>query len=96
MADCDCEYCSKSIDCGGKCNRFEYNCPFLIVEKYDFETLKLIREVVEDISESIERLRELDREEYMEDEISSIKFQLSLFKDKISEDTEKEWNAIKE
>ena len=72
MADCDCEYCSKSIDCGGKCNRFEYNCPL-----------------------SIERLRELDREEYMEDEISSIKFQLSLFEDKISEDTEKEWDAIK-
>lgn len=95
MADYDCEYCSKSTDCGGKCNRFEYNCPFLIVEKYDSEKLKLIREVVEEISESIERLRELDSEEYMEDEISSIKFQLSLFEDKISEDTEKEWNAIK-
>ena len=95
MACYDCEYCSMSIDHGGKCKRFEYNCPFLIVEKYDSEKLKLIREAIGKISEAIEQLREIDSENYLEDEINSVKFQLSLLEDEVDEDTEREWNEIR-
>ena len=95
MACYDCEECSRSINEGGKCTRFEYNCPFLIIEKYDTEKLKSIREAIGKISEAIEQLKELDTEEYMEDEINSVSFQLSLLEDKVDEDTEKEWNEIR-
>lgn len=94
MACYDCEDCSRSVEYGGKCKRFEYNCPFLIVEKYDAEKLKSIREAISKISQAIEQLKELDTEEYMEDEINSVSFQLSLLEDKVDEDTEKEWNEI--
>ena len=94
MACYDCEDCSKSVQNGGKCKRFDYNCPFLVVDEYDSEKLKAIRETVKSISDAIEQLKELDTEYYMEDEIRSIKFQLSLLEDKVDEDTEKEWNEI--
>jgi hypothetical protein len=95
MACYDCEDCSKSIEYGGNCKHFEYNCPFTIVEKYDSEKLKSIRNAIEKILKDIEQLTELDNEEYMEDEISSVKFQLSLLLDKVDEDIEKEWNEIR-
>ena len=94
MACYDCEDCSRSIEYGGKCKRFEYNCPFTIVEKYDSEKLKSVRAAIGKISEAIEQLKELDTEDYMEDEISSLLFQLSLFENKVDEDTEREWNEI--
>lgn len=94
MACYDCEDCSRSVEYGGKCKRFEYNCPFLIVEKYNSEKLKSIRNAVEKISEAIEHLKELDTEDYMEDEINSISFQLSFLEEKVDEDIEREWNEI--
>lgn len=96
MACYDCEDCSRSINYGGKCIRFEYNCPFSIVENYDSEKLKSIREVIKTVSEAIKQLKELDSEYFMEDEINSISSQLWLLKDKVDEDTEKEWNEIVE
>ena len=95
MACYDCENCSRSIDYGGKCDRFVSNCPFRIVEKYDSEKLKLIREAINKISEAIEQLKELDSENYLEDEINSVSFQLLLLEDQVDEDTEKEWNEIR-
>lgn len=94
MACYDCEDCSRSIEYGGKCKRFEYNCPFGVVENYGPEKLALLREQVKTISETIEKLKELDDEEYLDDEINSIQFQVSLLEDKIDEDIEKEWNEI--
>ena len=49
MACYDCEDCSRSIEYGGKCKRFEYNCPFTIVEKYDSEKLKSVRVAIDKI-----------------------------------------------
>ncbi|MDU3180454.1 MAG: hypothetical protein E6686_03510 [Lachnospiraceae bacterium] len=43
MACYDCEECSKNISNGGNCNRFEYNCPFLAVEKYNTEKIVKLR-----------------------------------------------------
>lgn len=94
MADYDCDYCSRSIEYGGKCDHFEYNCPFSVVEKYDSEKLKVIRSTIDEISEAIEKLKARDVEYCIRDEIDSILFQLSLLEDKVDEDTEKEWNRI--
>lgn len=94
MACYDCEDCSKSITYGGKCKRFEYDCPFTIVEKYSSDNLKSIRNEIRKISECINHLKKLDDEECMEDDINRIQSQLSLLEDKVNEDTEKEWNEI--
>lgn len=94
MACYDCEDCSKSVEYGGKCKRFEYNCPFLIVEKYNSDELQSMREAIKKISEAIDELKRLDTKEYLDDEISSVSFQLSLLEDKVDEDTEKEWKEI--
>lgn len=94
MACYDCEDCSKSVEYGGKCKRFEYNCPFLIVEKYNSDELQPMREAIKKISEAIDELKRLDTKEYLDDEISSVSFQLSLLEDKVDEDTEKEWKEI--
>lgn len=95
MACYDCEECSRSVSEGGKCTRFEYNCPFSIIKKYDSEKLKAIRASISTIENAIEQLKELDSEYYMEDEINSVSFQLSLLEDKVNEEIEKEWNEIK-
>ena len=94
MACYDCEECSKSINYGGKCKRFEYNCPFDLVEKYENKDLHRIRDAIKNISKSIAELKNLDKDYYMEDEISSIEFQVSLLADKVDEETEKEWEEI--
>ena len=94
MACYDCEECSKSINYGGKCKRFEYNCPFVLVEKYGNQDLDKIRDAIKNISKSIAELKNLDEECYMEDEIASIEFQVSLLADKVDEETEKEWKEI--
>lgn len=90
----DCEECSKSIEYGGKCKRFEYNCPFVLIEKYKKENLNEIRTAINRISESIDKLKSIDDNCYMEDEISSIEFQISLLKDKTDENIEREWQEI--
>lgn len=90
----DCEECSKSIEYGGKCKRFEYNCPFVLIEKYKKENLNEIRTAINRISESIDKLKSIDDDCYMEDEISSIEFQISLLKDKTDENIEMEWQEI--
>ena len=94
MACYACEDCPRSVSEGGKCTRFEYYCPFVIVKNYDAEKLKSIREAINKISEAIEQLKELDVEYYMEGGINSVSFQLSLLEDEVDEDTEKEWNEI--
>lgn len=94
MACYACEDCPKNVDYGGKCTRYEYNCPFGVVENYDSEKLTLIREQVRKISEAIVKLKELDDENYLECEINSVQAEISNIEDKIDEDIEKEWKEI--
>lgn len=94
MADYDCGYCSKSIEHGGKCEYWAYNCPFNVVQHYDSEQLKQMREAVKGVNEAIEKLVELDTDEWMEDEIHSLKSSIGDLEDKISERLENEWNRI--
>lgn len=95
MACYDCEDCSKSISNGGKCERFEYNCPFLAVEKYSPEKIVELRDKIKMISDSVLQLQELDSEEFFEDEISVIKNQLEEMVGKVSEELVEEWEKSK-
>ena len=60
MADYDCEYCGKSINNGGKCAKFEYNCPFSIVSNYDKETIHQFQSSFNKILSEIEKMEKLD------------------------------------
>lgn len=55
-------------------------------ENYSHEELKSIRKAVEKVSKAIEELKELYNADHIDDEIRTISFQLSRFKNKISED----------
>lgn len=95
MAVYDCEYCPKHIDNGGKCERFEYNCPFYIIQKYDSEKIKVMRELAQKIAQNVERLEELDCEYAINSEVSTLKFHITnLLNEKLYENLEKEWNGI--
>ena len=95
MADYDCEYCPKHIDNGGKCVRFEYNCPFYIIQQYDSEKIEMMRELAQKIAQNVERLEELDSKYAIESDISGLKFHIdNMLNDKLDEKLEKEWNRI--
>ena len=95
MACYDCEDCKHNSYYGGKCNRFEYNCPFIVVENYSSDKLETIRNIVPDRRESIKKLQEIDEDRgLMFDEIYSVNSSLIELKDKVSTEIEQEWNEI--
>ena len=94
MACYDCEGCPRSVDYGGKCNRFESDCPFVIVENYNSNELNSIKMAIKEISVAVKKLKELDTKEYLENEINGILFYISNLESFISEDTKKEWKKI--
>lgn len=94
MACYDCEDCPQSISNGGKCDRFEYNCPYIVVEKYHPEKILELRDKIKMISDSILQLQELDSKEFFEDEISVIKNQLEEMVEKVSEEMVEEWEKV--
>ena len=95
MACYDCEDCPKSIDNGGKCLRFEYDCPFVLIEKY-IQNIDKIRAILVQISESVNALKDLDKDYFMDDEISSMQSQLLSLKEKTDKNIEAEWQKINE
>ena len=95
MACCDCEGCSKNVEYGGKCcKRFVYNCPFTLVKKYKKKKLKKTRTAIKHMVDSIDELKAIDSDCYMEHTISNIESQVSSLKNMVDEKTEKEWQKI--
>ena len=97
MACYDCEDCKYSSYYGGKCKRFEYNCPFIIVENYSSQEVTFIRNVVEDISRNLNILNKIDEDGnhyLMYEDIDALTSRLSELKEKISYEIEQEWNEI--
>lgn len=102
MACYDCEDCFKHQDCGGKCNRWEYSCPFSHLNGLNEDDQKKIDE---DIKIAVEFKGELDRlinnykgkfnnEDNYSEIWSQLKFALTNLEDMIDEDLIKEWNEI--
>ena len=63
----DCEYCGKSIYNEGKCNRFEYNCPFSVVSNYDEEKIEKFQIGFKKILDTIDDMIKLDTEFHFEE-----------------------------
>ena len=95
MACYDCEDCPRSVDYGGKCNQFESDCPFVIVENYNSDELNSIKKAIKKISVAVKKLKELDTKEYLGNEVNGILFYISNLEDFVSEDTKKEWEKIR-
>ena len=97
MACYDCEDCKHNNYYGGKCKRFEYNCPFTIVENYSSQEVAFIRNVIEDISRNLNILIKIDEDGnhyLMYEDIDAITSRLSELKEKVSYEIEQEWNEI--
>lgn len=103
MACYDCEDCSKHKDSGGKCTRWEYNCPFSHLKGWNIEEE---REVEEDIKTSLElkqdlkalldKYKEKFNQEYNYDSIiNQLNHAYSELEEMTDEELIKEWNEIK-
>ena len=65
------------------------------MENYSSDKLETIRNIVQDMRESIKKLQEIDEDRgLMFDEIYSINSSLIELKDKVSAEIEQEWNEI--
>lgn len=93
MACYACEDCKLSVNNGGNCKYFEYTCEFTAVRYYDENKIKLIREMVDKLTEMNNELCKLDNEGCF-GEIDSINRDLNRIKDQIDDYTIKEWNKI--
>lgn len=94
MACYDCEECSKSIYNGGKCEQFEYDCPFIAIFKYKKEKIEELRATIKTIFHSINQLEKLDDEDFFDENLQQMKYQLNNIEESISEEAEKEWKII--
>lgn len=93
MADYDCEYCGKSINNGGKCAKFEYNCPFSIVSNYDEETIHQFQSSFNTILNEIEKMENLAIKGYF-DELDYLKSTIEEKQTFISEEVLEEWKEM--
>ena len=93
MADYDCEYCEKSINNGGKCSKFEYNCPFSIVSNYDEETIHQFQSSFNKILSEIEKMEKLDIKGSFY-ELDYLKSTIEEKQELISEELLEEWTEM--
>lgn len=103
MACYDCEDCGRHKYHGGKCERWEYDCPFSHLEGYDKEEQG---QIDEDVKTSLELKQDLKNllAKYekkfnlnwnYEDIIEHLKFAYTDLEDMTDEELIKEWNKIK-
>lgn len=76
MACYDCEDCNYHVNNGGKCNKFEYNCPYNLINSTNIDNVKQIQNKAIEIQRLIKGIESLDEEGILWDEISSIRSKL--------------------
>lgn len=102
MACYDCEDCSKHKDYGGKCDRWEYNCPFSHLKGWNEdekkkvdEDIKIALELKTELSGLLNKYKDKFNEEYNYSDIfSQLNFAYSNLEDMVDEELIKEWNEI--
>lgn len=94
MASYVCKNCSDNKWNGGKCCRFEYSCPFSVVESYDSSELNIFREEINTMQKSIDNIQELDKFDILDVEIQNLKVIVSEIEEQITTKIEDEWNEI--
>ena len=93
MADYDCEYCRNSINNGGKCSKFEYDCPFIVISKYNKQTIQKFQNGFKNILNELDKMIELDTE-YHFDELEYIKEIVIDKQEVVSEQLFTEWKEM--
>lgn len=73
MACYDCECCNKHINNGGKCKKFEYNCPYDLIDNTDVDSVKQIHSKAKEIERLIKDIESLDTEGMLWNEISNLR-----------------------
>lgn len=95
MADYDCEYCKLSKNRSGRCERWEYNCPFAFLENKvdtDIEKLNLIKSK---LKECIDIFNTIENKYSFEEVKNNISFALNNLEDNfLNEELYKEWQEI--
>ena len=98
MACYDCEDCNRSIKYGGKCRRFEYSCPFTLIEqmienKDNVLALKF-QVMIKNSKDMLEELKVLNKDYNLHEDISRLNFFITELEDKISDELINEYNKI--
>jgi hypothetical protein len=102
MACYDCEDCGKHNYHGGKCNRWEYNCPFAHLKGWNEEEQKKVDEDIKiavdfkgELNGLMSRYKDKFNDEYNYSEIlQQLNFAYSNLEDMVDEELIKEWNEI--
>lgn len=94
MACYDCEDCNKHISNGGKCNKFEYDCPYDLVSCTDIDNVKQIQQKAIEIKSLIKDIEHLDEEGMLWCEISTIRIKLDEIIDFSTDNVINEWKEI--
>lgn len=96
MACYNCEYCNKHVNNGGKCKKFEYNCPYDLVDSINIDSVKKIQEKSKEIKKLIKEIESLDTEGILWNEISSFRIGLKEIINYSSDEVIAQWSEINE
>lgn len=95
MACYDCEDCSKHINNGGRCKKFEYDCPYDLIRFGNLESVNKINNNALKIKELLDDIDKLDEEGCLSDCVTSINNGLIDIIDYSKVNTIMEWEEIK-
>lgn len=95
MACYDCEDCNKHINNGGKCNKFEYDCPYDLIRFSNVKDVNKINDKALQIEKLLKEIDDLDIEGNLSECIASINNDLVDIIDYSKINTIMEWEEIK-
>lgn len=102
MADYDCDCCNKNVNAGGKCDKFEYDCPFSHLEynnekeKQDVDSdLKNAKILYNNLNSALKDFEKNIKRNYVYSEIiQNLKFTMSNLEDMVDDKLIEEWKEI--
>lgn len=93
MACYDCEDCSLHIDKGGKCNKFEYCCPYDVIRYNELDNVKKINKIALNMQKELKEIEILDNYDLSYD-LNNINRFIDNIIDKTSDETIKEYEFV--
>lgn len=94
MACYDCDECNFSVNCGGKCDHFEYDCVFEVFRRYSKETISELRNLCQQFEVIKTRMSERDEDMDSSNDIYGLYLAFKILDSVIDEDSYKEWIDI--
>lgn len=97
MAEYACEYCSNSIEEGGSCTLWEYECPYSLVKYLSEEQVLQIQKNVEKLKTVLKDLEDINSKldlNSLDGYISGIKSRVNELDEMVSAETLKKWKSL--